>query len=84
MTLDFQPTDFADGWEAGLTAPEVAQLRALLQVLRFDPNERAFVVDTGRARLSIREDGTVRIDAAKIVQVAEGTLTLDAGRIDLN
>ncbi|WP_181420722.1 PAAR-like domain-containing protein [Rhodobacter viridis] len=46
--------------------------------MRDDPHERAFVVETGAARLTVRADGTVRIDAAKIVQVAEGTTTVFA------
>ncbi|MBL3561860.1 hypothetical protein [Rhodovulum sulfidophilum] len=76
--------DFAQAGDAGLNAHEIARLRDLLQVLRYDANEGALVIDTGRARVVVREDGTVRIDAARIVQVAEGTLCLDAGRIDLN
>lgn len=77
-------SEFAASVDAGLSGPEIAHLRDLMRVMRYDPHEKALVIDTGRARLTVREDGTVRIDAAKIVQVSQGQLVLDAGRIDLN
>lgn len=40
---------------AGLTAPEISQLRALLRVMRYDGNEKALVIDTDRARWLCRK-----------------------------
>jgi hypothetical protein len=67
-----------------LSPDEIAELRALMKVVRYDANERALVIDTGKARLAVREDGTVRIDAGRVVGVAERDIRLDGARIELN
>ncbi len=66
------------------TEAEVAQLRALMKVARYDEQERAFVLEAGGARLALREDGTVRIEGGKIIQVSQSTIVLNAAAIELN
>jgi len=67
-----------------LRASEIAQLRRLLSVARFDERQRALVIDTGRARLTLREDGTIRCEGAELVLTADRTITLNGAAIELN
>lgn len=67
-----------------LSPTEIGQLRRLLRVARYDERQRAFVIDTGRARLVLREDGTVRCEGAEVVLTADRTITLNGAAIELN
>lgn len=84
-THDFRtfPTD-AEEVVPPLSTAEIGQLRRLLAVARYDERQRAFVIDTGHARLVLREDGTVRCEGAEVVLTADHTITLNGAAIELN
>ncbi len=67
-----------------LSPAEIAQLRRLLSVARFDERQNALVIDTGRARLMLREDGTIRCEGAEVVLTADRSITLNGAAIELN
>lgn len=67
-----------------LSAAEIAQLRQLLAVASYDERQHAFVIDTGRARLTLRADGTIRCEGAEVVVTADRTITLNGAAIELN
>lgn len=83
----FDPNSFRDPAEEvvpPLSTAEIAALRRLLAVARYDEAGRAFVIDTGRARVLVREDGTIRCEGAEVIVTAERHITLDAAAIELN
>lgn len=83
----FDPRSFCDPAEPvapPLSAAEIAALRRLLAVARYDEASRAFVIDTGRARVVVREDGTIRCEGAEVTVTADRHITLDAAAIELN
>ncbi len=67
-----------------LSAEEIRQLRRLMSVARYDPREGAFVIDTGRARVAVRDDGTIRAQGAGVTVLADGPIVMDAATIELN
>lgn len=67
-----------------LTATEIMRLRRLLSVASYDERQRAFVIDTGRARLVLRDDGTIRCEGKSVTVIADGTITMDGAAIELN
>ena len=42
------------------------------------------IPSTGRARLTLREDGTIRCEGAELVLTADRTITLNGAAIELN
>ncbi|MDD7973734.1 hypothetical protein [Roseinatronobacter alkalisoli] len=72
-----------DRWEA-LTLAEIAQLRALLAMVRTGPEGKSLELRTSRARLALMADGTIRIEGRAVVQIADETITLDSATIHLN
>lgn len=72
-----------DRWEA-LTLAEIAQLRALLAMVRTGPEGTSLEFRTSRARLALMADGTIRIEGRAVVQMADETITLDSATIHLN
>ena len=67
-----------------LTVAEIAQLRRLLAVASYDERQRAFAIDTGRARLLVRDDGTIRIEGDNLTVMTNGLITLNGAAIELN
>ena len=61
-----------------------AALAALARLVRIDPTSGDVTVSNGAARITLHPDGTVRIDARRIVNYADEDIVLSAGRIDLN
>jgi hypothetical protein len=59
-------------------------LAALAHIIQFDPVSGAVTVANGDARIILYRDGTVRIDAVRIVNAANEAIILNAPRIDLN
>lgn len=74
----------AEAVGAPLTSTEIAELRQLLSVARFDARQGALVIDTGRARLTLRKDGTIRCEGVELVMTADRTITLNGAAIELN
>ena len=69
---------------APLDAAEIAQLRAILQVVRYDARSETLRIDTGKAKLLVRGDGSVRIEGRSITQMSLGKIVLDGAAIELN
>lgn len=67
-----------------LTPAEIMRLRRLLSVASYDEHQRGFVIDTGRARLVLRDDGTIRCEGKSITVAADGVITMDGAAIELN
>ena len=84
MTRSVRQLDGVVGAVPALSDQEVAQLRDLLSVARFDPVSGSLRVKVGEAKLLLRRDGTVRIEGRSLVQMAEGTIRLDGAVIELN
>ena len=59
-------------------------LVALARLVRVDEASGAVTVTNGDARITLHRDGTVRIDARRIVNSADEDIVLHAARIDLN
>lgn len=74
----------ADEVVAPLSSAEVLQLRRLLAVARYDEARKGFVIDTGRAKLLVRDDGTVRIEGDNLTVMTDGLITLNGAAIGLN
>lgn len=69
---------------APLSSAEIMQLRRLMTLARYDERQRAFVIDTGRARVVVRDDGTIRCEGTEVVVTADRTITLNGAAIELN
>ncbi|WP_411840215.1 hypothetical protein [Paracoccus sp. ME4] len=67
-----------------LSAEEIGQLRQLMAVARYDAAQRAVVIQAGRARVLVREDGTVRLEGVEVTVAADGAIVLDGAAIELN
>lgn len=67
-----------------LSADEIGQLRQLMAVARYDAAQRAVVIQAGRARVLVREDGTVRLEGVEVTVAADGAIVLDGATIELN
>ena len=59
-------------------------LLALSRLVRVDEASGAVVVTNGQSSITLHRDGTVRIDAKRIIQNAGEDIVLNAARIDLN
>ncbi len=59
-------------------------LVALARLVRVDAASGAVTVTNGDARITLHLDGTVRIDARRIINSADEDIVLRAARIDLN
>ena len=70
--------------EASAAPEDWAALLALARLIRVDPANGAVVVTHGASSITLHADGTVRIDAKRIVQTAGEDIVLSAARIDLN
>jgi hypothetical protein len=60
------------------------KLLALAKHVEIEEAGGAIVIRNGRAKIMLRDDGTIRIEGARIVQQAERNITLNAATIDLN
>jgi hypothetical protein len=60
------------------------RLAKLLECIRIDPHSGDLILERGEARLTLKENGVLRIQARSIVQVAEEDITLYGAYIDLN
>ncbi len=61
-----------------------ASLAQLARLVRVDAASGVITVRTGDASISLHPNGTVRIDARRIVHCADEDIVLSAARIDLN
>lgn len=83
----FDPNSFREQAEEvvpPLSVAEIAALRRLLAVARYDEAQRGFVIDTGRARVVVRDDGTIRAEGAEVTVTADRSIVMDAAAIELN
>lgn len=60
------------------------RLIQLAECIRIDPHSGDLILQRGQARLTLKENGVVRVQARSIVQVAEEDITLYSAYIDLN
>ena len=60
------------------------RLAKLAECIRIDPHSGDLILERGGARLALQEDGVVRIQARRIVEVADQDITLYGAYIDLN
>lgn len=67
-----------------LTREEVAQLREILKVVRYDAPSETLRIETGKAKILVRKNGDVRIDGRKITQMAQGRVIINGASVDLN
>jgi hypothetical protein len=65
-------------------AVDWAVLAALASLVRVDATTGAVSVRNGESSITLHADGTVRIDARRIVNCAGEDIVLSAARIDLN
>ena len=42
------------------------------------------MLDTGKARILVRDDGTVRCEGKSVTVIADGVITMDGAAIELN
>ena len=61
-----------------------AALAALARLLQVDRDTGAVTVRNGESCITLHPDGTVRIEARRIVNCAGEDIVLSAARIDLN
>lgn len=69
---------------AGLSVDDMTKLRFLLQAVDMDSAGARLSLQVGKARLTLHENGTVRLDGKAVVQTATESITLDGALIQLN
>ncbi|MBP8932243.1 MAG: hypothetical protein KBG46_13325 [Paracoccus sp.] len=84
MKIDLNATRDAEEVIAPLSLTEIVALRRLLAVARYDVAQAALVLDTGKARILVRDDGTVRCEGKSVTVIADGVITMDGAAIELN
>ncbi|MEM8799288.1 MAG: hypothetical protein AAGF15_04330 [Pseudomonadota bacterium] len=67
-----------------LDAGDVAKLRFLLQALEIDSAGGRLSLRVGKSRLTLHENGSIRLDGKMVVQTATESITLDGALIKLN
>lgn len=70
--------------EGALRGDEVQQLRRILRVIDVDEPSGTLRIETGRAKILVRPDGTIRIEGRDVTQMAHRTLSLNGAIIELN
>lgn len=60
-----------------------SKLLALAEMIEFD-GSGAVTIRNGEARITLHQDGVVRVEGKKIIQSARQNIALDAAYIDLN
>lgn len=81
---DFPAVPGTTDQQPPLSQAELSQLRAILRVVRYDAPSETLRIDTGKARILVRGDGSVRVEGRKIAQVSQGPLVLNGAVIELN
>lgn len=69
---------------APLSAAEIVRLRRILSVIDVDVVSDTLRIETGKAKILLRPDGTIRIEGRRVVQIAQGSIVLNAAAIELN
>ena len=84
--MNKMPNDPFDAATAlsGLSAQDMAKLQFLLQAVDVDSAGARLTLKIGKARMTLHENGTVRLDGTAIVQTATESITLDGALIELN
>jgi hypothetical protein len=59
-------------------------LASLRETIEFDPSNGDMTLRRGTARIILRNDGTVIVEGARILQRCEGSMRLQGATIDLN
>lgn len=74
-----------DQVEALALAPQdLSALAALAKLIKVDPETQDVTLQNGESRIILQRDGVIRIEGARIVQIAERDLAFKAATIDLN
>lgn len=68
----------------GLNEDVLKRLLALAERIDLDENTGVLKINNGKASITLRNDGQIRIAGTSIVQTSEHDITLDAAWIDLN
>ncbi|MEO1455709.1 MAG: hypothetical protein AAFV31_18010 [Pseudomonadota bacterium] len=68
----------------GLGVDDMAKLRFLLQAVEIDSTGARLSLKVGQSRLTLHENGTIRLDGRALVQTADESITLDGAVIQLN
>lgn len=84
INLDLDATRDAEEVVTPLSRAEIAALRRLLGVVRYDAAQAALVLETKGARLLLRDDGTIRCEGKSVTVAADGVITMDGAAIELN
>ncbi|MEL6915892.1 MAG: hypothetical protein AAFP13_15465 [Pseudomonadota bacterium] len=70
--------------EPGLSQDELRALRRLMAVASVDPASGTLTLETGQSRVTLRPNGTLRLEGRAVTQVAQGVLRLHGAAIELN
>lgn len=73
-----------DTAEPPLSQSEVAQLRAILQVVSYDAASQTLRIEHGPSKILVRKNGTVRIEGKKLASYSQGSIVLNGASIELN
>ncbi|PJI84357.1 hypothetical protein BC777_3899 [Yoonia maricola] len=63
---------------------DMVKLRFLLNAVDIDASGARLALQVGKARVTLHENGTIRLDGAAVVQTATESITLDGALIELN
>jgi hypothetical protein len=66
------------------SAESVKELFALTRMIRHDPATGNLIVQNGRSRIVLMDDGTVRVEGRRIISAADENILMRAAYIDLN
>jgi len=67
-----------------LSAAETTQLRALLQIIRYDAPSKTLRIEHGDAKILLRANGSVRIEGRRIEQISQSAFVVNGASIELN
>ena len=65
-------------------AEDIAKLRFLLQAVDIDSSGARLSLKVGKSRMTLHENGTLRLDGTAVITTAEEHITLDGALIELN
>lgn len=83
LSCDIAP-DPAPLCPAPLSAAEIVRLRRILSVIDVDVVGDTLRIETGKAKILLRPDGTIRIEGRRVTHIAQGSIVLNAAAIELN
>lgn len=70
--------------DTSLSVADMSKLRRLLDMVEIDSSSARVAFQIGKSRLTLNENGTIRLDGRAVVQTATDSITLDGALIELN